>query len=333
MNKSLSLFIDRIGLFLLHLKKSQESQFFKGNRLPYGISYEELQLAYPPPCLSDIKLHAHGRYHDCEIGTYSYQCETQSDHLDDFVGRGSYCIRANTDKPNHIVILHGWRMDSLDSVKKLLFNPLTEMGNNLYFVTLPYHFDRSSGALYSGEYMISANIDRTIDSVRQAVTEIRALIRWLKEKKGGKVTLIGISLGGFVANLTSVVDDQIDFLVSIMYANRLSHEVWNTRIGKYIKQDLENNGITYDELREYWRILEPDNWNPKVTKENILLLTGQYDQYIEKVDADWLWEAWEKPRRIIYPCGHAGLVFHRKQITRDVVQFVHDRMASNKQMG
>ncbi len=48
--------------------------------------------------------------------------------------------------------------------------------------------------------------------------------------------LIGISLGGFITNLTSLVEEEIDVLASIFYANRLSYSIWNTIPGKFIRR-------------------------------------------------------------------------------------------------
>lgn len=49
--------------------------------------------------------------------------------------------------------------------------------------------DRNSPeSLYNGEFMISANIDRTLVSVNQAVTDIRSLVLWIKENIGNKIS-------------------------------------------------------------------------------------------------------------------------------------------------
>ncbi len=64
-----------------------------------------------------------------------------------------------------------------------------------------------------------------------------------------------------MANLVATADEYADAVISIMYANSLSYAVWHTPIGKYIKQVLQNNGITYDMLKEYWEILEPISQN------------------------------------------------------------------------
>ena len=98
----------------------------------------------------------------------------------------------------------------------------------MYYFTLPYHFEENPINPYSVEYMVSANIERTVQATKQAVADLRALIKWIKTNKNGPLILIGISLGGFITNLISLVEEEIDVLASIFYANRLSYSIWNT---------------------------------------------------------------------------------------------------------
>jgi hypothetical protein len=323
MRQVISYFLDEMGLFLLHRKKSKSSQFRKSDRL----KYEELMKAYPSPAMPEITFqsaHVVGRY---EVGAYFYPCQIKGGLQEDPMAAGRYYIPKLPDKePVHVIVVHGWRSDSIDRVKNIFLDPLTKLGYHLYFVTLPHHMERSSAADYSGEYMVSADINRTIQTFRQAVTEIRALIHWLKKHRSGKVVLVGVSLGGLVVNLTSLVEEQIDLLIPIMYANRLSHAIWNTPVGKHIKKDLESHGFTESELQACWAILEPGNGKSQVSKENMLFILGLYDRYVEKQDADRLWEAWDQPKRLLYPCGHAGIVFKREQIAADVAQFIQSRL-------
>ena len=76
--------------------------------------------------------------------------------------------------------------------------------------------------------MISADIDRTNQSIKQAIVDLRVLIQWIKQNKKGSVILVGISLDGFITNLATTLESEIDALVSIFYANRLSYSIWNT---------------------------------------------------------------------------------------------------------
>jgi hypothetical protein len=327
MRKYISHFFDEVGLSLLHRKKSKSSQFRDVKEPIYSQSDEDLKKAYPDPSIPDItfkSMNTVGRY---RVGTYFYPCNlSANDEHKDNLAKGTYYTKEPCNELVHVILVHGWRSENIDRLKKGFLDPFMALGYNMYFVSLPYHMERSSGADYSGEYMISADVERTIHACRQAVAEIRALIHWLKKYRGGKVILVGFSLGGLMVNLTSTVEEQIDGLVAMMYANKLSHTVWNTRIGKYIQKDLESNGFNYHQLQAHWAILEPAQKPSKVPKENMLFILGTYDRYVEIEDANSLWEAWDRPKRLLYPCGHAGIIFNRKQMAVDVVQFIQSRL-------
>lgn len=243
------------------------------------------------------------------------------DVFNDYV-RGEAFLNEDESKPN-VIFVHGWRMKGFDRIKKNFHNSImNNLGWNMYYYTLPYHLERQPEAsLYSGEFMVSANINRTVESTRQAIVDLRALIRWIKNNKQGPVIIIGVSLGGFVSNLVATLESEIDTLVSIFYSNRLSYSIWNTIPGKYIRQDLESHGGDYKDLMKYWELTVPNQALPKMNKENILLISAKHDQYVHIQDADLLGESLGKPTRYVYNCGHAGIVLKRKKLQRIPFRF------------
>jgi pimeloyl-ACP methyl ester carboxylesterase len=171
--------------------------------------------------------------------------------------------------------------------------------------------------------MVTTNIYNTLNSIKQAVTDLRALIHYLKTKNQ-KVILIGMSLGGFITNLAAAVEEKIDVLISVMYANSLPFSVWKSIPGKYLKQDFEANGYTYEKLKEFWAIMVPSNFKPVVAKERILLISGIHDRYVLLEDTDLLWQAWDKPKRILLRCGHSGIVFCKNDIRKATLDFLKE---------
>ena len=53
-------------------------------------------------------------------------------------------------------------------------------------------------------------------------------------------------------------------------------------------------------------------WGVADAKEKILLISGKYDEFITKEDSEGLWTSWEKPTRLVMPCGHSGMNIYRK---------------------
>lgn len=326
-NLIFSKLIDRYALYDLHKKRSGEFQYTSLSNTALDIKDIEFFYKVQPSNIHFNIKHAK-QEKEYMVGKFKYKSSVQSgDSRNDSV-TGELFLHENEDAA-HVIFVHGWRMDSNERVKKIFHDHMTNLKWNMYYFTLPYHFERKPNqSLFSGEYMVSANIERTVQATRQAVADLRTLIKWIKANKNGPLILIGISLGGVITNLTALVESDIDVLASIFYANRLSYSIWKTNPGKFIRKDLEHHGVTYNDLIDYWKITEPSQALPKVKKENILLISGKHDLYVHREDTDYLWASWEKPTRYIYTCGHAGIVLKRKKIATDTINFIQNRLNS-----
>jgi pimeloyl-ACP methyl ester carboxylesterase len=318
-NKLLSILIDQYALSQLHKVRSKESQFKKNLRAPIPIN--KINSFYPGPSLVDIRFEPEQETNGYQSGKYYYPSPIPTNFPENDQVTGLYC-RNKEANPVYIIFVHGWRMSNIKRIESLSTEYFSQQGYNIFYFTLPYHSQRTpKSSLYSGEAMISADIERTLMAIKQAVTDLRTLIRWIKNQKG-EVVLIGISLGGLIVNLTTILEKEIDALISIFYANSLAEETWKAIPLKYIKKDMELNGFTYDRLKDYWAIIEPSNFKPAIDKERILLMTALYDQYILKDDADFLWNAWGSPKRQLYKCGHAGIILKRNDILSNTISFI-----------
>lgn len=319
---SFSKIIDRLALYDLHRKRSKDNHFSAS--LADITSREEFFSSKK----AEVSIELSKSNKDYRIGTFSFESLAKSGNaVNDKLEGEVYLNKDDKDKPN-IIFVHGWRMDSYDRIKKIFHKRIMkDFGWNMYYYSLPYHFEREpEESMYSGELMISADVERTVESTKQAIVDLRALIQWIKGNKSGPIILVGVSLGGWVTNLIATLEAQIDVVVSIFYANRLSYSIWNTIPGKFIREELEKNGVTYEELVDYWKITDPSQSFPKVNKDNILLISALHDQYIDLKDADYLWECWDKPMRHIYNCGHSGIVLCRKKLAVDTLSFIQNKI-------
>jgi pimeloyl-ACP methyl ester carboxylesterase len=255
--------------------------------------------------------------------TFSFISRIQNNGDANRMCRGEY-VPSTQESKTDVVIIHGWKSSSLKSVKKMLLNSLHAEGYNLYIMELPHHMSRKlpeSG--FSGEYMISADIGRTILSVHQAVQDAADLVAWSKAQ-GHKAFVVGTSLGGMVTNLLGCTGTPMDALISVMYATDTAHLVWNSDIAKYIKKDLVEAGVRYEQLEQAWRTINPALFKLTVRKQDVLLISGEHDLFITKEDSAGLWEAWGKPLRKVVSCGHGGLSVCTKRLSDIIVRFLRE---------
>src|SRR5438445_13589361 len=109
--------------------------------------------------------------------------------------------RERKNKPQAaVVVLPQWNAQPDSHVEACrIFNGL---GITALRLTLPYHEERRPPELERADHLVGSNIGRTIQSMRQAVLDARAAVRWLKDQGFDRVGILGTSIGsciGFLA--------------------------------------------------------------------------------------------------------------------------------------
>jgi hypothetical protein len=323
--KIISDIADSYGLYTLHKKYSKKDQFNYVEEDVTTLS-SDFSKFYKKPTLIKIHYEKDKIEKSYEIGKIKFLSEVENGYSNK---NAIFHYRKNlvTDNNLNVIFVHGWRADNLDRLGKVFLDSIIERNYNIYNYVLPFHMERSTDtSLYSGEYFVSADVSRTLKSEQQAVSDIRALISYIKAEKKGKVIIIGLSLGGITTNLLSEVEENIDVLISLFYANDLSYTIFETEAGKYIKKDFLKNNFKYSLLKKSWEVINPSLRKPVIDLNKILLVSGKYDKYVIDKDTDTLWENWEKPKRYIYSCGHSGIVLSKNKIKNDVLKFIDKRV-------
>jgi esterase/lipase len=313
MIKLMAKIADCYGLYDLHKSYTNKDQFY----------YDKSKISklnkdfYTRPDIPELKFEKSSSSDNYEFGTINFSSQVKGDGKDAVF----YYATNNTKKPVNIIMIHGWRskLNKLDNIFKGSF---MQEGFNTYSYILPYHLERSpQGSAYNGEYFLTANTVRTLNVFKQAVSDIRALIRYIKDDQKEKVYVIGLSLGGLVSNLVCE-HEEIDALISLFYANDLAYTIFHAISGKYIKRDFVNNRFSEEQLSNCWKIITPSLSKPIIDKNKILLVSGRYDEYVLPEDTNKVWEAWGKPQRYVYNCGHSGIVLSKKRIRDDTMRFI-----------
>jgi pimeloyl-ACP methyl ester carboxylesterase len=105
-----------------------------------------------------------------------------------------------------LVIFHHWNARARNAQ---IAGFLSRRGITVVEIAMPYHFERSRPGSLHADYMLSANLGRTIQAVRQAVCDGRKLIRWLKGEGYLEISVLGMSLGSWVAGLIAAHDPNV----------------------------------------------------------------------------------------------------------------------------
>jgi dienelactone hydrolase len=180
-------------------------------------------------------------------------------------------------------------------------------------LTLPYHEERRPPELERAEHLVCSNIGRTIQSMRQAVLDTRAAVRWLREQGIERIGILGTSIGSCTAFLAFTHDPAIDVGVFNHVSGYFADVVFKGISTHHVRESIEPH-VTLEDLREIWAPISPLPHIPrllKMTPRPMRFIAARYDltfpvdmskQVIEAVksrgvDLDVVW----------LPCGHYTL--------------------------
>ena len=175
------------------------------------------------------------------------------------------------------VLVHGYLMGKLAVDERLWpVRELDALGFDSAFYVLPFH-GRRANPLFSGRRPEFPGLDPRFASegFRQAVTDLRELMLFLRRRGHDKVGLFGMSLGGYTAALTATVEPALDFLVPIVPLASLAD--FALEQGD-LPDEPEPRAVEHALLERAFRHVSPVHREPQIAPERVLVLGGRADR-------------------------------------------------------
>jgi dienelactone hydrolase len=204
-----------------------------------------------------------------------------------------------------VLVLPQWNADADGHVG--LARLLARAGVSALRMSLPYHDARRPPDLTRADYIVSANVARTVQACRQAVVDARRAIAWLTTLGFERIGILGTSLGSCLAMLTAahepVVRAQALNHVSPFFAD----VVWRGLSTRHVREGLEGH-VTLDELRDLWLPISPMSYLDRVSNTRTLLVYARWDLTFPVDLSRQLAAAFRRtgqhPEVGVLPCGH-----------------------------
>src|SRR6202049_5019323 len=153
-----------------------------------------------------------------------------------------------------IVLLPHWNSDAL--AYNSLCRVLNWMGIAVLRLSMPYHDIRRPAEIDRADYAVSANIGRTLDSVRQGVIDVRCSLDWLESQGYNRLGIVGTSLGSCYAFIATAHDPRIQVAAFNHASTYFADVVWHGQSTRHIREGLET-AIDLENLRQVWRAVSP----------------------------------------------------------------------------
>jgi amino acid permease len=155
---------------------------------------------------------------------------------------------------------------------------LNGFGLSALRLSLPYHDLRMPEELERADYMLSPNLGRTLQSVRQAVVDSRAALDWLESQGYTRFAILGTSIGSCIALITLAHDSRLALGVLNHVSPYFADVVWRGISTRHVRKGLDGN-IELEDLREIWMPISPRAYFKKLvgTGKKSLLVHALYD--------------------------------------------------------
>jgi dienelactone hydrolase len=204
---------------------------------------------YALPEVSDFKLTG-------ELLTWASALQTP-DQVNNLARARFFPVQNNGDasRPRRAVIaLPQWNAQPDSHVE--LCRLLQRLGISALRVTMPYHEERRPAELERADHLVSSNIGRTIQSMRQAVLDTRAAVRWLVDQGYERIGIIGTSIGSCTAFLAFAHEPRVNVGVFNHVSGYFADVVWHGISTQHVRQGFGKN-INLEQLRQYWLPISP----------------------------------------------------------------------------
>jgi dienelactone hydrolase len=220
--------------------------------------------------------------------------------------------RKLSHKKSAVLVLPQWNAQPDSHVEACrIFNML---GISALRLTLPYHEHRRPPELQRADHLVSTNVGRTIQSMRQAVLDTRAAVRWLRSHGGyERVGILGTSVGSCIAFLAFAHEPGIDAGTFNHVSGYVADVVWRGLSTRHLREGFGNN-LTVEELREFWTPISPVPFIkrlPKMGPRPMRFIAARYDlTFPEDLSRQVIAEAkqYQLPVDVVWlPCGHYTL--------------------------
>ena len=204
-----------------------------------------------------------------------------------------------------VLVLPQWNADAEGHVG--LCRLMNRFGLSALRLSLPYHDVRMPPELKRADYIVSANVGRTLAVCRQAVLDARLAIAWLHGQGYESIGILGTSLGSCLSMLTSAHEPLVKAAALNHISPYFADVTWEGISTAHVRESLEGN-IDLETLRRIWMPISPYPFLDHVKDRQTLLVYALYDLTFPLGLSRMLVTEFKMRgvphQTVVLPCGH-----------------------------
>ena len=204
-----------------------------------------------------------------------------------------------------VVVMPQWNADPGGHMA--LSRVIARFGVSALRLSLPYHDRRMPPELQRADYIVSANVGRTLQVCRQAVLDARRAVHWLVGQGYERVGVLGTSLGSCLAMLTAAHEPKVTAAALNHISPFFADVVWEGLSTSHVRAGLDG-AIDLARLRRLWLPISPQPYIDRMREKRVLLVYARYDLSFPLRLSRMLVDEFrsrEIPHKVfVLPCGH-----------------------------
>jgi hypothetical protein len=173
-----------------------------------------------------------------------------------------------------VLVLPQWNADAEGHIG--LCRLMNRFGLSALRLSLPYHDVRMPPELTRADYIVSANVGRTLAVCRQAVLDARHAIAWLKLQGYESIGILGTSLGSCLSMLATAHEPLVKAAALNHISPYFADVIWEGISTAHVRESLEGS-IDLESLRRIWLPISPYPFLDRVRDRQTLLVYALFD--------------------------------------------------------
>ena len=204
-----------------------------------------------------------------------------------------------------VIFLHAL-MSASDIGYRRIAARLNRRGWNVVLMHLPYHYSRVPRGHFNGVLALTANLPQNAETLRQAVIEVRQLMRFFRMNGCQDFGLIGTSYGGWVGALVSFLERDFRFVTLLQPIANVEYAIWESPASSMIRTALLAAGIGRGASRRHAHLTSPLDGRPACAGARVQVIGGEYDLITPPSILKDLTRIWPQSRFALVAQGHFG---------------------------